>query len=144
MDASRGQTKPGTLRDHALFVSFFPQLIAGPIVRHAQIAPQYADAEKRRDVISDNLAIGLSIFTIGLAKKVLLADNIQPYASPFDLAARGEEVGFIAAWTGAMAYSLQIFFDFLRLFRHGHRFGAHVRLSLADQFQRALSRHQRR
>jgi alginate O-acetyltransferase complex protein AlgI len=112
VDAARGDTKPGSFLHHALFVTFFPQLIAGPIVRHEQIADQYNDS-KRKDNLSENLGIGLSIFAIGLAKKVLLADSIEPFAaSGFELAARGEELGLIASWVSALAYSLQIFFDF--------------------------------
>lgn len=112
VDVARRKTQPGTVSEHALFVAFFPQLIAGPIVHHNRIAGQYADAG-RRDDLADNFAVGTSIFAIGLAKKVLLADNLAPYASSaFDSAARGDEVGLLLAWTGALAYSFQIFFDF--------------------------------
>lgn len=112
VDVARKQATPGSLTGHALFVSFFPQLIAGPIVRHDQIAPQYADA-KRKDNLAENIGIGLSIFAMGLSKKVLLADNMEPFAaSAFGAAARGDELGLLEAWTGALAYSFQIFFDF--------------------------------
>jgi len=112
VDVAGGKSKPGKLVNHALFVTFFPQLIAGPIIRHNQIADQYADT-KRKDIISDNLGIGLSIFALGLAKKILLADNLEPFAtSGFDLAAAGNDVGMLEAWTSAISYSFQIFFDF--------------------------------
>ena len=112
VDVARKHAQPGSLTGHALFVAFFPQLIAGPIVRHDQIAPQYDDA-KRKDDLAENLGVGLSIFSIGLAKKVLLADNMEPFAaSAFGAAARGDELGLLEAWTGALAYSFQIFFDF--------------------------------
>jgi alginate O-acetyltransferase complex protein AlgI len=112
VDIARNRAKTGPLVNHALFVGFFPQLIAGPIVRHDQIAAQYADA-KRQDHLATNLGIGLSIFALGLAKKVLLADNLEPFASSaFGSVARGEAVGLIEAWASALTYSLQIFFDF--------------------------------
>lgn len=112
VDVYAKRTAPDTLARHLLFVAFFPQLIAGPIVAHRLMGPQLADA-KRRDDIWANLGIGLSIFAVGLAKKVLLADNIEPFASAvFGGAARGETLGLIEAWVGALAYALQIFFDF--------------------------------
>lgn len=77
VDVAQSKARSGKLVNHALFVTFFPQLIAGPIVRHDQIADQYADAE-RKDDLSLNIGIGLSIFAFGLAKKVLLADNLEP------------------------------------------------------------------
>jgi len=112
VDVARRQATAGPFVNHALFVSFFPQLIAGPIVRHDQIASQYADTT-RKDDLADNLGVGLSIFAIGLAKKVLLADNLEPYAADaFTAAASGEPVGLMQAWTGGLCYALQIFFDF--------------------------------
>lgn len=112
VDVANQRAQPGGFVKHTLFVTFLPQLIAGPIVRHDQIADQYADA-KRKDNWSDNIGIGLSILAFGLAKKVLLADNLEPFASGgFDLAARGETLGVWQAWTSALAYSFQIFFDF--------------------------------
>lgn len=112
VDVARKHTRPGPFLDHTLFVSFFPQLIAGPIVRHDQIADQYADKD-RKDDLAENIGVGLSIFAMGLAKKVLIADNIEPFAaSTFGAAARGDDLGMLEAWSGALAYSLQIFFDF--------------------------------
>jgi len=112
VDVSRKQTEPGAWLNQTLFVAFFPQLIAGPIVRHSQISDQFADTE-RKDNLADNLGVGASIFAIGLAKKVLLADNLEPYASSaFDAAADGATVGFLEAWASALSYSFQIFFDF--------------------------------
>ena len=112
VDVSAGRTQPTTLSRHLAFVAFFPQLIAGPIVSHRLMGPQLADAGRRDDLASD-LSIGLSIFTIGLAKKVLIAENAAPFASSvFGAAARGETIGLIDGWVGALAYSIQIFFDF--------------------------------
>lgn len=96
-------------KDYALFVSFFPQLIAGPIVHHREIIPQL----QKVDVDYKNLYIGLSIFFIGLFKKAVIADNLALFANPvFEGAARGEEIAFIPAWTAALAYTFQIYFDF--------------------------------
>ncbi len=112
VDVSRRDTEPGDAGTYSLFVAFFPQLIAGPIVHHKTIAPQYKD-ESRQKNVSVNLAIGFSIFAVGLAKKVLLADNMAPYASSvFDAAETGAAIEFWRAWGGALAYSFQIFFDF--------------------------------
>ena len=95
--------------DYALFVTFFPQLIAGPIVLHSEIVPQFADEENRRFNF-DNFAPGLYAFALGLFKKVVVADT-------FGIAA---EAGFAAAqslntaeaWFVAVGYTLQLYFDF--------------------------------
>ena len=112
VDVARRQTEPGHFFAHALFVSFFPHIVAGPLIQHHQIASQFNDTT-RKDDLWDNLGVGLSIFAIGLAKKVLIAESIEPYASSlFALAERGDTPGLAAAWVGATAYALQIFFDF--------------------------------
>ena len=112
VDVSNRKTTPGDVRIYTLFVAFFPQLIAGPIVHHKTLAPQLVDPERQKPICR-NIAIGISIFSIGLAKKVLLADNFAPFATGiFDVAASGELLGFWSAWSGALAYSFQIFFDF--------------------------------
>jgi len=97
---------------HVLFVSFFPHLIAGPLVQHRQISNQFANAA-RKDDLWDNLGVGLSMFSVGLAKKVLLADLLeQTSANLFTIAAGGKVPTLGVAWLGALAYALQIFFDF--------------------------------
>lgn len=106
------RTHPTGLLPHVLFVSFFPHLIAGPIVQHHQIAGQFAN-KTRKDDIWDNLGVGLSMFAVGLVKKVMLADNFETYAAAaFGTAASGHVPDLAQAWIGAVAYSLQIFFDF--------------------------------
>lgn len=95
---------------YALFVLFFPQLIAGPIVHHGEMMPQFG---QRRRALGACLAVGLTIFTIGLAKKVLIADELATIASPvFDAAALGVAPGFVAAALATLAYTFQIYFDF--------------------------------
>ncbi|MSP81998.1 MAG: MBOAT family protein [Alphaproteobacteria bacterium] len=111
-DAFQRRVRERNFVDYALFVTFFPHLIAGPIVHHAEMMPQFA-ATHRRAAIANNLAVGLTIFTLGLFKKVVFADAAARYATPiFALANQGETIGFAAAWQGALAYTVQIYFDF--------------------------------
>jgi D-alanyl-lipoteichoic acid acyltransferase DltB (MBOAT superfamily) len=94
-----------------LFVTFFPHLIAGPILHHGEMMPQFARARLGR--IGINLWTGLAIFALGLAKKVLLADSVASAASDiFTAAQAGRPMPFTIAWTGALAYTAQIYFDF--------------------------------
>ncbi len=96
---------------YGLFVTFFPHLIAGPIIHHSEMLPQFA--RDRNTMTIRNVAIGLSIFSIGLAKKVLLADNLALFASPvFGAAATGQAITFFESWAASIAYSLQLYFDF--------------------------------
>ncbi len=112
VDAHRGRARTGSFADYALFVSFFPQLIAGPIVHHGEMMPQFA----RRDAFrpqADNFALGLGIFTFGLIKKVLIADGVATYADPvFAAAHAGLAPTLFEAWGGALAYTFQLYFDF--------------------------------
>ena len=90
-----------------LFISMFPQLIAGPIVRYNQIAEELAD----RDMTLDNWAAGIRRFSLGLGKKVLLANTLGAVADRiFELPADGLTAGL--AWLGAVCYALQIYYDF--------------------------------
>jgi D-alanyl-lipoteichoic acid acyltransferase DltB (MBOAT superfamily) len=97
---------------YALFVSYFPHLIAGPILHHREMMPQFAAPTAFR-AHAPQLAAGLTLFAIGLFKKTVLADGIAPYASPlFDHAGEGYAPGFAEAWAGVFAYGLQLYFDF--------------------------------
>lgn len=97
---------------YSLFIAFFPQLIAGPIVHHSQIMPQIRDRSFFK-LKADNIALGWSYFLIGLFKKVVLADSFATIATPiFGAADSGVEQSFLVAWIGAMAYTLQLYFDF--------------------------------
>ncbi len=112
VDAFRQQAPPYRFLDFCLFVMFFPQLIAGPITHHQEIMPQFNDKRRLR-LTSYNMAAGISLFVIGLFKKVVLADGMAPYASPvFDAAAHGTAIGFGDAWVAALSYTLQLYFDF--------------------------------
>lgn len=103
---------PLRLPPYAMFVAFFPHLIAGPIVRWSELGPQLADKIRYR-INWDNISLGLTIFCIGLAKKVLIADKLAIHVAPvFDAAAAGVPVTAFAAWMASLAYSLQLYFDF--------------------------------
>jgi len=97
--------------DYCLFVVFFPHLIAGPVVRHSEIVPQYADRDLRPDW--GCLATGTAIFLVGLYKKTLLADPVGVHADwIFNHVAMGDGLTWFSAWIGSIAYGLQIYFDF--------------------------------
>lgn len=111
-DVYRGIAREYNFIHYLLFVTYFPHLIAGPVLHHKQMMPQFAAPSTYR-ISSENVAAGLMFFTIGLAKKVLLADSFSEYASPvFDATKGGVQPDFIAAWTGALSYTLQLYFDF--------------------------------
>jgi alginate O-acetyltransferase complex protein AlgI len=93
-------------------VTYFPHLIAGPILHHRETIPQFFRPSTHRPDL-DNVAAGLAIFSMGLAKKVLIADTVGMWSTPvFAAAAQGESPSFVAAWGGALAYTLQLYFDF--------------------------------
>lgn len=98
---------------YCLFVLFFPQLIAGPIVHHSEMMPQFSSA-KQKTFDSNTFTAGIVIFIIGLAKKVLLADNLAPMANhTFDLASQANQIISTAeAWMGSLSYTMQLYFDF--------------------------------
>ena len=100
------------LLHYANFVAFFPHLIAGPIVRPREIMPQLLAADITTPRM-ENLAEGLMIFLLGLAKKLVLADTFASFADVgFAAAAQGAPLSFVEAWYAAASYALQIYFDF--------------------------------
>ncbi len=100
------------LLTYASFATFFPHLIAGPIVRPSEIIPQLAARDLARPRM-ENLADGLLIFLLGLGKKLVLADVFGGFADiGFDAAAHGATLTFFEAWYATLAYALQIYFDF--------------------------------
>lgn len=112
VDAYRHETREYNFLHYCLFVTFFPQLIAGPIVHHKEMLPQFANNDIYK-ANSKNLAIGFLIFTIGLFKKVIIADNLALFANPvFTNLDHSNAITFFSAWTGALAYSFQLYFDF--------------------------------
>ena len=109
--ATRRETVPPFLT-YAAFVTFFPHLIAGPIVRPSEIIPQLAARDLARPCI-ENFTDGLLIFLLGLGKKLVLADMFGGFADiGFNAAARGASLTFFEAWYATLAYALQIYFDF--------------------------------
>jgi alginate O-acetyltransferase complex protein AlgI len=111
VDNYRRQVPAQRLLDYSFVVTFFPHVIAGPIVRYAEIEPQLAADRPRLRL--DDLALGSTLLVIGLSKKVLLADSLAVHADPvFQLAAEGHAPSLLAAWKGALAYTFQIYFDF--------------------------------
>lgn len=112
VDARRGEVEHHSFLEYCFFVMFFPQLIAGPIVHHKEI---FSQTKQTRGFAFDrmNVMIGLTIFFVGLFKKVVLADNVAPVATAvFNSAAAGNEIGFFDAWEGMLAYTFQLYFDF--------------------------------
>ena len=112
VDTYQGKVKEFNFVHYLLFVTYFPHLIAGPVLHHKEMMPQFASAATYR-FNYENMSVGLTIFFIGLFKKVILADGLAVYAGPvFDLSATGVQPGVIDAWGGALCYSLQLYFDF--------------------------------
>jgi D-alanyl-lipoteichoic acid acyltransferase DltB (MBOAT superfamily) len=109
IDCRAGTAGRAGVLDYLLFVTFFPHLIAGPILHHREIMPQFSDPATWRGSMQ-NLAVGSSIFLIGLLKKCLLADPLAPVVAAGFGHAAGLDLP--AAWQAAGAYSLQLYFDF--------------------------------
>ena len=111
VDVHRGKVKDLPWLDYALFSVFFPCAVAGPITRGQEMLPQFRELRARFS--SEGFAEGLSIFVVGLAKKVLIADSLQAVSSQvFDGYAIGTHGDALTAWVGVIAYSLQIYYDF--------------------------------
>ncbi|HXJ00249.1 MAG TPA: MBOAT family O-acyltransferase [Micropepsaceae bacterium] len=109
LDCRQGLVKEQGTINYFLFVTFFPHLIVGPILHHREIMPQFAKAETYR-CDPANLSVGLTMFVIGLSKKILLADPIADAANAGF--ADPQSLAFFASWGAALAYSLQLYFDF--------------------------------
>lgn len=111
-DVRSGALAADSLRDHALFISFFPQLIMGPIVHGKELIPQFRRACFLRPDAQGQV-VGLLILTIGLAKKILIAQNIAPFVdSGYEALEAGAVPTFLDAWLLAVSWQLQIYFDF--------------------------------
>jgi alginate O-acetyltransferase complex protein AlgI len=109
VDSYRGETHEYDFLNYALFVTFFPQLIAGPIVHHKEMMPQFAS---RWNLVKNyrNIALGLFIFSMGLFKKVVIADTFAQWATAgFDQA---PSLNMIEAWATSLSYTFQLYFDF--------------------------------
>lgn len=112
VDAHDGEVTEHDFVNYCLFISFFPQLVAGPITHHGEMLSQLKDSNTFRPRL-DTLALGLTVFLVGLFKKVIIADPLGAKASPiFTVAADGTVPALYDAWLGALTYTLQIYFDF--------------------------------
>ena len=120
VDADAGKTPGYTLLDYALFVAYFPHLIAGPIVRHNDLIPQFRAARAARN---DDLATGITLFTIGLAKKTLIADNLGAFRRRhLQRGGPRHPSGTDRRLARHAVLRLPDLFRFFRLFRHGAGF----------------------
>lgn len=108
-DSYKGETREYNVLNYSLFVTFFPQLIAGPIVHHKEMMPQFAD--KTNKVFSHkNFAAGFYVFTLGLFKKTVIADSLAPWANAgFD---NTTVLNMLEAWATSLSYTFQLYFDF--------------------------------
>jgi len=109
VDAYRGEAKNHSFVTYCEFVTIFPHLIAGPIINHKEMIPQFV-ADKTFRINYENIALGLTIFTFGLFKKVVIADKLAVYAN--DAFSHTDSLNFVEAWVGALGYTLQLYFDF--------------------------------
>ncbi len=116
VDAHRGQVHEHeySFPNYSLFVTYFPHLIAGPIIHHKEMMPQFKEcfSGSRYSIHSSCLALGLTIFALGLFKKTIFADSMGSMADPVFLMAGKGVIRNSDAWGGALAYTLQIYFDF--------------------------------
>lgn len=112
VDVYYGKIKDKSFLNFLVFISFFPQLIAGPIVHYNQLMSQFsATKTKRFSYYQFNL--GMTLFIMGLAKKVILADTASLYSDPMYAAiSTGQSLTFEETWIGVLAYAFQIYFDF--------------------------------
>ena len=112
VDSYRGIAREYNAVHYLLFITYFPHLVAGPILHHKQMMPQFANSDVYRP-LSTHIFAGLATFALGLAKKVILADSFSEYALPaFGMARDGMQPPFSIAWLAVLAYTLQIYFDF--------------------------------
>ncbi len=112
VEVYKGKIEKIDLARYPIFVTFFPQLIAGPIVHYGEMVPQFTSSRERPE-LEKMVSIGVLVFVAGLFKKIVLADNLAEYADPvFQYAEEGQAFGTWAALIGMFAYSLQLYFDF--------------------------------
>jgi D-alanyl-lipoteichoic acid acyltransferase DltB (MBOAT superfamily) len=110
VDKYRQQSETYSFSSYFLFVTFFPHLIAGPLVHHSKLIPQFSTLKK---IKLDNLSVGIFIFSIGLFKKIIIVGEISKWSDNlFDGSVLGLAPSFIDSWIGVISFSLQIYFDF--------------------------------
>ena len=109
VDAYRGETKNESFLTYCEFVTIFPHLIAGPIINHKKMIPQFI-ADKTFQINYHNVAAGITLFAMGLFKKVIIADKLSPWVK--DVFTDTATLTFLEAWIGAISYTFQLYFDF--------------------------------
>ena len=134
VDRSRGTAGKYPLHEYALYVLYFPQLIAGPIVRHNEIIPQYQKSPLRADIYH-YINAGLLLIAVSLLKKTMIADQLAKTATPlFDTAAAGAILSMGESWVASAAYSLQLYFDFSGYSDMAIGLGLMMGMSLPENF----------
>ncbi len=109
IDLRQDEGKPQNLLSYVLFVTFFPHLIAGPIIHHSEMMPQF-QAQRHNGLRAEDMAVGTTWFLLGLGKKVLIADRFGPVADAFYR--QPHAFGMHASWIGVLCYAIQLYFDF--------------------------------
>jgi hypothetical protein len=141
VDAYRGEAREYRPIHYALFVTYFPHLIAGPILHHKEMIPQFERA-RTYDIDLNNLALGLTWFSSGLFKKVVLADNIAPHVNAiFKLAEGGLSSQCIGCLAGLHRIRVAALLRFLRLLRHGDGIGSNDGHPVSTEFFLPLQGH---
>ncbi len=131
IDRCKGEAEHYELSDYLCFVTFFPQLIAGPIVLHTELVPQFRDKNRRRFDIN-SFSYGVAWFVFGLAKKVLLADHLAPVVEYGFTHITGLDT--LSAWVIALAYTLELYFDFSGYCDMAVGIGKMFRIEIPDNF----------
>ena len=131
IDRCKGTAEHYELVDYLCFVTFFPQLIAGPIVLHTELVPQFQD-KTRRSFDCNSFAYGVAWFVLGLAKKVLLADHLAPAVTYGFSHITGLDT--LSAWLIALTYTLELYFDFSGYCDMAIGVGKMFRIELPDNF----------
>jgi len=109
IDLKQEMAESQDLLSYVLFVTFFPHLIAGPIIHHSEMMPQFT-AQRHSGLRADDLAVGTTWFVMGLAKKILIADRFGPIAD--SLYYHPQSFGAMASWVGVLSYAIQLYYDF--------------------------------
>lgn len=110
VDCSRRRVADYGLADYALFVTFFPQLVAGPILHHSEMMPQFHRSLHR--FRHEDFAAGVAFFIVGLVKKVVIADTVSDLVDPVFRSSGAHDYGLIEAWIAVLAATVRIYFDF--------------------------------
>src|SRR5215203_5187233 len=112
-DLKAGQAPRYDLVRYGLYIAFFPQVLAGPLVRWSEIMHQFEERPYKRSDAEERFARGLMLLVVGLAKKVFLGDQLAEYTNPiFQAAQAGQALGMGEAWQGALGFTFQVYFDF--------------------------------